>query len=211
MVMNTEQKKEKQVIAAFDFDGTMTKKDTLLPFLFFAAGKRATLRKLFKLTPYFIGFCLKIVSRQKTKEKVLQKFFAGMPSSQLCELGEAFSTSDALKKLILPSAIKRLEWHRRQKHTCILISASINAYLDPWAKMMGFNELICSNLEIDSYGIVTGKIEGKNCWGPEKERRLERLAGPRNNYTLYAYGDSRGDQELLALADHPFYSTMPSS
>ncbi|MEI8364982.1 MAG: HAD-IB family hydrolase [Parachlamydiaceae bacterium] len=209
--MNTIDKPEKRIVAAFDFDGTMTKRDTLLPFLFFAAGKRATLRKLFKALPYFAGFLLKIISRQQAKEKILKSFFSGIPESQLKELGETFSQSPALKKLLLPQAMKRLEWHRRQNHLCVLVSASIDAYLTPWHKAAGFDRLICSELEIDPYGIVTGKLRGKNCWGPEKERRLLPVIFPRENAILYAYGDSRGDRELLALADHPFLNKMPTS
>lgn len=204
------QKTNKPVIAAFDFDGTITKRDTLLPFLFFAAGKRATIRKLFKLMPYFIGYIFHRVTRQEIKEMVLQRFFGGMPIGQLREIGEAFAHSEALKRLVIPNAIKRLDWHRRQKHCCILVSASLDIYLDPWHQRAGFTNVICSELEIDKHGIVTGKLRGLNCWGPEKERRVEELLGPRENYILYAYGDSRGDKEMLEAADYPFYRKMPT-
>lgn len=203
------EKQERQIVAAFDFDGTITKRDTLLAFLIFAAGRVATLRKLIKIIPYGLGYFLKIISRQQIKEKILRSFFAGLPDSQLRELGEAFAQSSALKQLIQPQALKRLEWHRRQKHRCVLVSASIDAYLDPWCKEVGFDRLICSELEVDSYGIVTGHLRGKNCWGPEKERRLMPLIDPREDYIVYAYGDSRGDRELLALADYPFLRKMP--
>ena len=87
---------------------------------------------------------------------------------------------------------------------CVLISASIDAYLDPWSKLAGFDHVICSRLETTPAGNVTGRLVGLNCWGPEKVRRLEELFGPLKKYTLYAYGDSRGDKELLAGADYPF-------
>lgn len=204
------QEKEKTVVAAFDFDGTITKRDTLISFLTFTAGKWQTAKKLTFLSPQLISYLLKLCSRQEIKEAVLDRFFKGMPYHQLEEMGEAFAKSSTLSRLIHPAALKRLEWHRRQNHRCILISASIDTYLKPWSIQKGFNELICSKLEVDQKGIVTGHLDGLNCWGAEKERRLLEVVGPRENYILYAYGDSRGDQELLSLADYPFYRKMPS-
>ena len=74
---------------------------------------------------------------------------------------------------------------------------------------MGFNDLICTQLETDENGLITGKIKGNNCWGVEKINRLENLLGTKDQYELYAYGDSRGDLELLDNADHAFYRKMP--
>jgi HAD superfamily hydrolase (TIGR01490 family) len=202
--------REKPVIAAFDFDGTITKRDTLISFLSFVAGKRQTAKKLLLSSPQIIGFLLNQVSRQKAKEAVLTRFFKGVPYHQLQEMGEAFAHSPALSRLIYPAALKRLEWHRSQKHRCILISASIDVYLKPWSIQQGFDDLICSTLEVDENGNATGLLEGKNCWGAEKERRLKLLVGSKEDYVLYAYGDSRGDEELLSSADFPFYRKMPS-
>jgi len=201
---------EKPIVAAFDFDGTITKRDTLPPFLIFAAGNWPTLKKLLHLTPEMVGYIFNMTSRQEVKEAILKKFFKGLPHHQLQEIGEAFAHSGKLSNLILPAALKRLDWHRSQKHRCILVSASIDIYLKPWSIKQGFNDLICSELEVDESDHVTGLLSGANCWGPEKERRLVELLGPKENYTLYAYGDSRGDEELLAAADYPFYRKMPS-
>jgi len=201
----------KPVIAAFDFDGTITMRDTLLSFLFFAAGKWPTLRKLAGMTPEMLGYILNKLSRQEVKEKILTGFFAGMPVSQLSELGESFSRSSTLKHLIRPAAKRRIEWHRHQQHRCVLVSASIDLYLEPWGKLAGFDDVICSRLEVSPGGTVTGKLKGLNCWGAEKKHRLEERFGPKENYILYFYGDSRGDQELLASADYPFFRHIPSS
>ena len=198
----------KPVIAAFDFDGTMTTRDSFPSFLSFAAGKWATAKKLISLSPQFAGFLIHKISRQEVKEAVLKIFFEGIPLEQLQELGMSFARSSNMAKLLRPEALKRLDWHLRQGHHCILISASINAYLDPWSRQKGFSDAICSQLAVDENGNATGLLEGLNCWGPEKTRRLIELAGPKGDYTLYAYGDSRGDQELLEMADYPFYRKM---
>lgn len=198
---------KQRIIAAFDFDGTITTRDSLLPFLIYSTGLKTTYLYLASLIPTFIGFLLHIVSRQQVKERVLTKFFSGLPISWIHGLGDTFSHSKALEQLIKPNALQRIQWHLQQGHECILISANLNVYLDPWAKRMGFSHVISSNLESTPAGLFTGNLQGLNCWGPEKVRRLQDLLGPRNQYILYAYGDSRGDKELLAFADHPFYKS----
>lgn len=90
----------------------------------------------------------------------------------------------------------------------MLISASVDTYLVPWAQRVGFDKVATSLLEIDANQCITGRLVGKNCWGPEKVRRLQELVGPKEGYVLYAYGDTRGDRELLQYADHPFYRKM---
>ncbi len=193
-----------KVIAAFDFDGTLTHGDTLFSFLRFTTGTSKTMLLLAAKLPLLVGYLFGKSSRQSTKEKVLKAFYSGMPLKTLQLLGEQFATQH-LDSHLKPHAMERVRWHLSQGHRCILISASIDVYLDPWAKKHGFNDVICSEVESDSQGNVTGLLKGENCWGPEKTRRLEALLGPRDEYTLYAYGNSRGDQELLAMADHSFY------
>lgn len=202
-------KDHKPVIAVFDFDGTITTRDTLVSFLIYVAGKWTTLKKLAAISPALIDYLFGRLSRQKVKEIILTRFFSGMPVDQLRELGHSFAQSTILKQLIRPEARKRILWHRQQKHQIILISASIDAYLDSWGKQAGFDHVICSKLEVTPNKIVTGHLRGLNCWGPEKKRRLEELLGPRENYILYAYGDSQGDSDLLSIADYPFYKQMP--
>jgi phosphatidylglycerophosphatase C len=91
-----------------------------------------------------------------------------------------------------------------------VISASLDIYLEPGAQAVGVDQVLCSSLRSDRAGRVSGRLAGANCFGPEKLRRLQDSLGDRSGYILYAYGDSRGDRELLASADHAFYRTMPN-
>lgn len=199
---------KKPIIAVFDFDGTITTRDSFIPFLVHTAGLWPTTRKLTMLVPEAIKYLFRTISRQELKEKILMKFFAGMPISQLREHGEAFARSASLASLIRPEAKRRIEWHKQQKHRCILISAAIDSYLEPWGRLMGFDDTICSHMEITTTGAVTGKLKGLNCRGKEKVRCLEALIGSTKNFTIYAYGDSPGDKELLSIADYPFMKKM---
>ncbi|MBA3958369.1 MAG: HAD-IB family hydrolase [Parachlamydiaceae bacterium] len=193
-----------QHVAAFDFDGTITYCDTLLPFLLFNAGIWRTTYHLTALTPQFVSYLRTHISRQDVKEHILTQFLAGRPRNDLLEQGEKYSQR-WLPKLIRPSALQRLRWHQRQGHRCVLISANIDLYLNPWAQEMGFNDVICSVCATDDQDRLSGKLVGENCWGPVKAKRLLNLIGPKENVVLYAYGDSAGDRDLLHLADYAFY------
>jgi phosphatidylglycerophosphatase C len=109
---------------------------------------------------------------------------------------------------VKPEALERIKWHQAQGHRCIIVSASIETYLEPWAKAKGFSDVVSSKVETDENGRITGNLIGHNCRGLEKVKRIEKLLGPKENYLLYAYGDSKGDKEMLDFADHAFYRTF---
>lgn len=190
-------------IAAFDFDGTISYCDSLMPFLWMVCGGKTTLANLFLEIPEFAKYLAGLKSRQAMKESLLTRFLKGRSISGLQEIGKIYSKT-FLPKMVKAKAMEKIAWHKGQGHRLVLISANLDVYLEPWAKAAGFDAVISSKLDTDK-GKITGLLLGKNCWGEEKTRRLIELYGPKSEYTLYAYGDSRGDELLLALADHPFY------
>ena len=127
---------------------------------------------------------------------------------ELQQAGERFAMH-VLPGMLRHEAMQRLEWHKQQGHRCVAISASLEYYVRPWATKAGFEDVIATRLQIGEQGCITGKISGANCFGIEKVRRLEDLLGVRDGYILYAYGDSRGDKELLSYADHAYYRYIP--
>lgn len=196
-------------IAVFDFDHTITDRDSLLPFLFYVQGFWKTIYYLFILTPFFIQYILGNLSRQRMKEKILGRFFGGRLKSELDALGQQYADFE-LDRYLKPEAMDRLKWHQSQGHRCLLVSASLEFYLKPWAKRYGFEEVLASRLEVNAAEEITGRLVGLNCWGPEKEQRLFDYLGhiEDGETKFYVYGDSRGDKEILALADFPFYRTF---
>lgn len=198
----------KTVIAAFDFDGTISTHDSLIELIRFIKGDLKFILNLLPEIPFFIAYLLGFYSRQQIKERVLTRFFKGLPYSSFKTSAEVFA-KDKLNKIIRPEALKRIKWHLDQNHRLILISANLESYLEPWAKAHGFEKAICSKIALDD-DLITGKLQGTNCWGPEKTARLLEYLGPKENFILYAYGDSRGDKELLALSDFPFYAKKKS-
>jgi phosphatidylglycerophosphatase C len=194
-------------VAAFDFDNTLTICDTLLPFLKHLAGTPSAFQRLFPLVPAFCLYGIGWTSRQEIKELILEKFISQKSFKEVSKQGE-FYAEKLLPRYLRKQGIERLQWHLNQGHRCVLVSAAIDLYLKPWGEKAGFHDIICSKCLVDDAGFLTGKLEMKNCWGDEKANRLQSLLGPRENYTLYAYGDSRGDKELLELADFPFFRSF---
>lgn len=195
---------QRVTVAAFDFDGTLTTRDTLLPFLQFVAGTGKTCRELIPLIPSLLAYGCGLIERQEIKERVLTRFLSDYSFEELCGLGSEFADK-LLASYLKKDGMQRLQWHLDEGHRCVLVSAAIDIYLKPWGKQTGFHDVICSRCAVDGHGRLTGLLEQENCWGEEKVKRLTTMLGQRENYVLYAYGDSRGDRELLALADYAFY------
>lgn len=199
----------KPVVAAFDFDGTLTRRDTLLPFLLYMFGVATLARHALALSPTLAGYALGLIDNGIAKERVFVRCLAGMRMDELQQQGERFA-ADILPGLLRLDAMRCLEWHKRQGHRCVVISASLEIYVRPWAIKAGFNDVIATRLEMQQDGCTTGRLSGANCFGIEKVRRLEALLGTREGYSLHAYGDSRGDRELLSFADCAYYRKIPN-
>lgn len=191
------------IVAAFDFDGTLTYRDSLLPFLRFISRPSSFLANSIRLLPVLSRFALGNLDNQSAKEAVLRRFIAGRSDVELQRLGRDFSRQ-VLPRMLRAEGMDRLLWHQRREHTCVLVSASLDTYLGPWSKQAGFDLIACSRLAFDANGTATGALEGRNCRGSEKLKRLQGLIPSNSISELYAYGDSDGDRELLAAADHAF-------
>ncbi len=192
----------KNKLVAFDFDGTLTHGDTLFYFLKYAVGMPKTLWFLFLELPFLAAYLVGILSRQKVKEHVLTRFFKGRSYVELERIAESFAREE-LPSHITPWGFEKMAYHKNKADRLILISASLEIYLKPLAHELGFEKCLATRLEQDENGKITGKIFGKNCWGEEKVSRLIAYTGVKD-YTLTAYGNSRGDLELLQFSDFPF-------
>ena len=193
------------VVAAFDFDGTITRGDSLLPFLRFAAGWPGFLLGLAASVPMLVGLASGLVPAQTAKETLIRRFLRDRTKAEMAAVGEAFA-ENVIPRMLRPSAIARLTQHQQLGHHCVLVSASLDCYLEPWAVALGFDDVLCSRLEFDEQQRVTGRLQGHNCKGAEKVRRLQEYFGVGWPIAeMFAYGDSSGDRELLAAASRPFF------
>jgi phosphatidylglycerophosphatase C len=197
-------KNNDNVVAIFDFDGTLTKGDTLIFFLIHTFGLISTLFGLLYNSPYILGFMLGFVSNNLTKKKVLFWFFNNESIAVIDKKVQKF-INNKLKNYLRGNVIKQLRFHQNSGHVTILISASIDVYIKPWAKKNNFDYIECTELKIKK-NQYSGEIIGKNCHGIEKVNRIKKIF-PKGlySYTVYGYGDSKSDKHLLDLCDHSYY------
>ncbi|MFN3403250.1 MAG: HAD family hydrolase [Cytophagaceae bacterium] len=189
-------------LAVFDFDGTITRKDTFIEFIKFSKGRLSFFTGFVLLSPILILYRLKIIPNYRAKEIVLQYFFKGISKEKFIDLGKSFC-SKKLPALIREKALEKISFHHKNNHKLIIISASPCEWIKPWAEPLGFT-VIGTELEVID-GKLTGKICGKNCFGPEKVKRLKDNIKVSDYSLIYGYGDSSGDKELLAFVHQGFF------
>ncbi len=195
-------------VAAFDFDGTLSRRDVLVPFLVRACGVAAVSRAVARAAPGAVRARLGrttggVHHRDATKAAILRDLLAGRPASWLEGQGEEFAAT--LPGRLRAEMVEKVRWHRAEGHRLVLVSASLGAYLRPFARDHGFDHVIAVELAADDAGVLTGEMVGPNVRGPEKETRLRAWLGDDRPGGLWAYGNSSGDRELLAMADHPVW------
>lgn len=191
-------------IYAFDFDGTLTTKDTLLEFIRFAKGTRQMSLGFLLFSPLLILMKLNLYPNWKAKQKLFSYFFKGMKTTDFNALCTSFAQEN--KHLLRPTGKEKLrKVMAEEKATVLIISASIDNWVRPF-----FDEtyekiqILGTQIEVKE-NCLTGRFTTKNCYGKEKVNRLTALYPHREAYELIAFGDSRGDKELLAYADKAFY------
>jgi len=185
-------------LALFDFDGTISNKDSMIDFLEYSYGKANLKRTLITLSPYLLLYKLGCYSNQKAKERLLSKYFKDMPLTKFQGLALDYSVN-RMPLIIKESAVKKIQWHQSQGHRVVVVSASIEAWLLPWCDKMKI-ELLSSQLEVYD-GLVTGLLYGANCYGQQKIERIKKSYDLKKYKAIIAYGDSKGDKEMLDLAD----------
>jgi HAD superfamily hydrolase (TIGR01490 family) len=187
------------IIAFFDFDGTITTRDTLWEIIRYHRGRAAMYAGIIQLLPALLRFKLKMLPAQQMKEEVLGYFFGEMPAQDFSTGCESFCR-EKLPALIRPQALAAIRNHKELGHHVVVVSASAQDWVAPWCRK---ENIIClaTRLEVKNK-VITGKIQGINCNGEEKVKRIRAAYHLENFHEIYAYGDSEGDRPMLALAQH---------
>jgi phosphatidylglycerophosphatase C len=185
---------QQRVVAAFDFDKTVSTRDNVVPFLRAAIGTRRLVWELVRTSPRLFAAALDERKRDAAKAALVRRTLAGYVAARFAD--------DVVVRHLRADVTERIEWHRRQGHELVLVSASLTTYLDPIAKKLGFDAVLATELAVGDDGRLTGELAGPNVRGAEKARRLDAWLGDRSTF-VWVYGDSSGDRELLARADQP--------
>jgi phosphatidylglycerophosphatase C len=188
-------------LVAFDFDGTLTVKDSFNAFLLWRTPWTRLLLGLFRLSPALAAYVLRR-DRGRIKADAVRVLLGGVSRERLAADAEAFAEAFA-QRLFRPDALMRWEAHGREGDTRVIITASPEDVIAPFARRLGADRLIGTRLRFDARDRVAGGFEGPNCRGPEKVVRLEAVYGADVRLAA-AYGDTSGDIEMLARADRPF-------
>lgn len=189
-------------LALFDFDGTITKKDSLVDFIKYASGDFNYYKGLLMLSPMLAAYKLKFISNHSAKEKLIAHFFSGWDIKRFQLIANKYS-KEQIDKIIRPKALERIKWHQANGHKIVVVSASIENWLKGWCEKNSL-ALLGTTLEVEN-AKLTGKFSSKNCFGIEKVNRIREQYNLDEYTTIYAYGDSKGDTEMLAIANKKHY------
>ena len=189
-------------IYAFDFDGTLTRRDTLLEFILFAKGLKAFLLCFLRYSPLLVLMKAGLYPNWKAKQRVFSHCFKGMAEEDFNALCARFAKEKA--GLLRPKGMQKLREVLAEGGKAVIISASVNNWVEPFFAGMGGIYVVGTMIGV-SEGRLTGRFATKNCYGGEKVKRLLQLYPERTQYWLTAYGDSRGDFELLDFANEAYY------
>lgn len=193
---------QRPVVAAFDFDKTLSSRDCVIPFVRRILSSQRLLRSLGDVPDVFLAGARR--DRDRLKSILTRRVFAGLHRTMLDREALDFARH-VQDRWMRSDTLEMLTWHKSRGHRTGLVSASYGMYLRPIGDALGVDFVIASELEFDSDGCATGRLIDGNCRGPEKARRLRSWLKENEleNSLLYAYGDSSGDKELLEMSDHP--------
>lgn len=190
---------QKKNVVVFDFDGTLTTKDTLLEFIKYACGKKSFYWGFLIYAPILVMMKLHLYPNGKAKQKVFAHFFKGKRYDWFIEKGKRFAS--IIEQFERNDVINKLVNHIHHGDTVYVVTASIEEWVRPWCEQFNISNVIGTKMEVAG-GIITGKFCMNNCYGQEKVNRLLQVEPDRDSYYLYAYGDSDGDKEMIDFADH---------
>lgn len=195
----------KQIVAYFDFDGTLTNKDTLIPFLIYVVGSVRFSLKLYILLPILFAYWLKIITNELAKEKTITVLLKGYTAEYIEAMACKFA-HDKLDHYIKPEIYAKLEYHLEHNHSICLVSANLAIYLRHWALRHHIDDVIATEIEFVN-NLCTGKLKTRNCYGAQKVIRIEEYLKYKNTQFSYsyAYGNSRGDYQLLTYVNEGYW------
>ncbi len=183
-------------LALFDFDGTLTTTPTYTGFVRLAVSPR---RKLFGgliLSPMILGYRTGAVSEPAIRKAISRVAFWGQAHDRIRGLGERYA-SEVLPGLVRPMALERIAWHKDRGDRVVVVSASLDVYLEPWCRALGI-EVICTQLEARE-GVLTGRYVDGDCCGEEKSKRIRAQYALDRFAAVYAYGDTDEDRQMLEM------------
>ena len=192
-------------LVLFDFDGTITRDDSLLEFVAYVVGFKKFFRGILVLSPILAAYKLGLASNNFTRRKLLSYFFAGMSADKFDKICKKYSTTH-IEDILKQSAMDKIASYKAAGDRVVIVTASLEDWLRPWCEAQGL-ELLGTKIRRKG-GIITGEIEGQNCYGTQKVARVRAAYDVQAFDRVIAYGDSRGDREMLEFANEAHYKAF---
>lgn len=189
-------------LALFDFDGTITTSDTWTPFMRLSVRPARIIAGQVLLAPVLVGHRLGMISSSAGRRAAVRIGFKGENAAAIRRLGVQYAAT-VLPGKVRPAALERIAWHQARGDQIVIVSASLDVYLLPWCASRGL-DCVCTVLE-ERGGKLTGRYLRGDCTAAEKVRRLRERYELGRYATVYAYGDSGEDREMLELAQRKYY------
>lgn len=189
-------------IAFFDFDGTITERDSVLEFIKYRKGLARYFAGLLWHLPIIVGMQIRLIRHQWVKEKLLQWFFGKESQAHFKEQAERFAM-EHLPAMIRPKSMGEIWELKEHGFEIVVVTAAPIDWVKPFCDLHQI-QVIGSGMAVKE-GFITGKLDAKNCRGMEKVRRIQQQYELQNYQQVYCYGDTTADIPMLLLATHSFY------
>lgn len=193
--------RERRVVAVFDLDGTITRRDTLFPYVVARLAQRPwRLAKLLLVLPALCVYALAGRDRGRLKAKLIGATLGGETRADIAAWNDRYLPR-LIARDLLRDAVAAIARHRLRGDTLVLMSASVDLYVPALGKRLGFQRTICTEVAWRDERL-TGALTTPNRRGEEKSRCLAALRAEFGDAEFTAYGNSASDLPHLRLADH---------
>lgn len=189
-------------LALFDFDGTLCNKDSFTGFIFYALSKRHIVKQGFKILPWIQAYYLNIYPTHAMRSKLFRAMFADASAAEIISLAEEYAPQ--LLSQLNPELYQQLLKHQRGGDHVVLVSASVDLYLEPVCQLLNI-DLICTETEVIG-ACLSGAYATPDCSSEQKRIRILEKYDLSSYNKIYAYGNSKEDLDMLSLADYPYMS-----
>lgn len=185
----------------FDFDGTLTYKDTMFLFLrFFDAQKYFW--SFLKHLPLFVLVKLHLANAEKVKKSFIASILKGEREEAIEQKAHEFF-DHFYPKIVRENALDFIAKIDAQNIESYLVTASLDLWTAPFAEKFGM-KLIATEAQFEN-GLFTGNFKTKNNNKEEKAIRIKQEIQGKKYDKIIAFGDTSGDKPMMALAHEAHY------